>query len=78
LGDRKEICPIKNLYQLPPQVLIRNKWKKGTEGNQLTQVHLENGKYVLFMAALFNRAGHIYFHPVVSSSSSSFLFLFLA
>jgi len=45
LGDRKEICPIKNLYQLPPKVLIRNKWRNGTEGNQLTQVYLENGKY---------------------------------
>jgi len=30
-----------------------------------------------FMAALYNRTGHIYFHPVVSCSSF-YLFYFLA
>jgi len=32
-------------------------------------VTIYNVTSVLFMAALCNMAGHIYFHPVVSSSS---------
>jgi len=33
----------------------------------LNDLERRNGQWPLFMAALCNRAGHVYFHPVVSS-----------
>jgi len=46
------------------------------DGNSLVLHKLVDSKQVfIFMAALCNRADHIYFHAVVCSSSSSFLFL---
>jgi len=44
-------------------------WQDGSFSYLLT--YLLTSSSSLFMAALCNRAGHIYFHPVVCSSSSS-------
>jgi len=43
--DRKDIWPVKNLCNLFPKVLFLNKWRKKREGNDLSQVHLENDQW---------------------------------
>jgi len=42
LGDRKGTPPHKNVCQLSPKIPIWNKWKKFTEGNRISEHHMEN------------------------------------
>jgi len=44
LDDRQDIWLVKTVATCL-KVLCWNVWRKNTEGNQLTQVHLESGKW---------------------------------
>ena len=62
---------LKHFETMSVDIRYHSLWKIGHE-NEIP-AYIEQGEVFwekqLFMAALCNRAGHIYFHPVVSSSS---------